>query len=788
MIFFSRPLFPLLVALTLPALPARGQVVRTHKPKSDALSGFVVDSFSGNPGTALESHTGEIGASWTVFSGTTPNGKISPSGMLYPTLGSGTQYYASGVALSPDQKIQAEFFCFDSTPTVISLILRWDLTQGVQTCYEAQWDGLGSQWVIQRVSGGGVTTLATNPDTLNPGDRRHVEFRCIGTALSLQVNGVVVAAAFDSTITVAGVAGVTTYGLASPTTGVQLDRFLLLDALPPRAPVRLVQRRFEPRANERHRILLSRPRNPDPPFRLPGTPQGIRFAGRRRPRVIILPPPSFGLVLGISGTVGTPIGNTVTGRRNWTYLGKLSLFTPSVSPPAHVFPVLRAAPPPPDPRRLRVVLTRVPPRTLRLAAFQTDITVLRRDERRFAGAVWASRVPAATVRQLPFNEDILVLRPPQGEGRRGQVYQSLPHRATDPRPRKAPLLAASTPPRPGGSVWQNRVPDRTLRLDSFAEDITVVRRDERRYPGAVLLTPVHRPGAALIVPVLPRETVVRRDERRYPGAVWANRVPARTLRLGSFALDVTVVRRDERRYAGAVLLQRLPPATQRQDAFNEDILVIKRDERRFAGRVFLGLPSRTGALVITPRVPRLLTVRRDERGTTGRGLVLRVPDRTVRLDSFQTRPLVVVQRDQRATRGNVALGRVLLRTVTQSGFNEDAQVYRRDERRYPGAVLLSRLPRAPVVLAPSLPRPSLIRSRPSFPFAGRVVWVQPGRLRVVPRLPRNLIVRRDERGYAGRTAFGPVSRQNAIAVLHGNPRAKVTLRPGPVATLTLTEG
>jgi hypothetical protein len=99
-------------------------------------------------------------------------------------------------------------------------------------------------------------------------------------------------------------------------------------------------------------------------------------------------------------------------------------------------------------------------------------------------------------------------------------------------------------------------------------------------------------------------------------------------------------------------------------------------------------------------------------------------------------------------------------------------------------VLFTAPKRLTLRLAPGLLQSRLF-TRQSFPNQGAALFIRPNRPRVIPRLPFSLVVRRDERGFRGRSLASPSGRQNAVAVLHGNPRAKVLLRAGPGATMVL---
>ena len=519
-----------------------------------------------------------------------------------------------------------------------------------------------------------------------------------------------------------------------------------------------------------------------------GTPLGIRTAGRRN--WVTLPhPPLFAQPLPRPHVLIVRLSL----RDERRHRGSIRFSLPPsrtgsavIIPPA---PPLRPVISRRDERRYRgtVLTSRSVPRTVRLDPFQLDVTVVpppARETRR--GAVWlgtphrstiprpaqrplfvqpvpagragsiiTSRALAPTPRLASFQLDVTVLPPPARETRRGLIWTAAPHRTTDPRLRKQPFIVLPVRPPEPGRISTSRVPAATLRLSPVFSRVKLFRRDERAYPGHVIQTPVHRPGAAVIVPTTARLTarVVRRDERRYAGATAVEHVPARTQRVGNFPVTVRPAARDERRGRGQVwiagphrLTVALPPA----------LLVFHRALQRPPepprGRVIL-----TGRVRIAGRaVPPVRVVRPTAPNAGGRVLLQRPPKAAVLPAGRAAAGVRPVMARARPGAGRPFLVRVPARTARlappQTRATVAAPLWTEPRR---GRLLITRAQRPnPPPPPPAAARGSLIAQRP-------------------PVSPRSSVSQ----------SRPPITPFSVPAV--GMIRASVTLRPRPTATLML---
>ena len=184
---------------------------------------FVSDSFTEGSDTALASHTGETGATWTVHPSYSASTTVwAATDRIIPT-GSPQCYYASGVPPSADYYVQGSLYVASTIAVNFTIAGRID-TSANNMYIGGYFDG--TEWRIRKCIGGGFTTLGT-PSTnqlITPGNAKTVKLVMNGTSLSLYVEGVLeVGPVTDSEISAAGRVGFRSSGGVSDTTGFHLE-------------------------------------------------------------------------------------------------------------------------------------------------------------------------------------------------------------------------------------------------------------------------------------------------------------------------------------------------------------------------------------------------------------------------------------------------------------------------------------------------------------------------------------------------------------------------------------
>ncbi|MHB8273468.1 MAG: LamG-like jellyroll fold domain-containing protein [Dermatophilaceae bacterium] len=198
------------------------------------------DSFTGTPGVTLQSHTGEVGATWTKhpISGTTDvvitaGGRIRKDGATW-----GALYHSSAVPASADYTVEADVYVASSlTGDLVGIAGRLDPANANGTFYAATYDQSSGLWTLISVLNGATAMLGqTTAQVLTVGTTYRLALDMTGSTIRLLVNGVQQVSVVDTTITAAGRGGVAMgFGSATTTvtdnTGMHLDNFTVTPPL-----------------------------------------------------------------------------------------------------------------------------------------------------------------------------------------------------------------------------------------------------------------------------------------------------------------------------------------------------------------------------------------------------------------------------------------------------------------------------------------------------------------------------------------------------------------------------
>lgn len=205
------------------------QVLLSQKITSGPPADFVSDTLTETSNVNLQSHTGEVGATWTLhpsYSGTaTVDGTLD---RMYLTSAGAAAYYTSGVPPSADYCVKSYFYRVTQQSNNISIILRFSTSADTGILLRANDTGAAFQWeVMDRTSGSNGTPVTSVLNTPSIGGAPVIMEICgIGTAVTVSANGVQdTNLNFTTGITATGRAGVRFSGTATSTTGVHLDNF-----------------------------------------------------------------------------------------------------------------------------------------------------------------------------------------------------------------------------------------------------------------------------------------------------------------------------------------------------------------------------------------------------------------------------------------------------------------------------------------------------------------------------------------------------------------------------------
>lgn len=187
---------------------------------------FVNDTFTDTNGVLLSSHTGETGASYTVYLGTAMTEMEVQSNRLArnSTFPAATPAaYASGVPATANYRVDANVFCASNLGEAR---LMGRVTTGADTKY---WVGIGASGgvrLFKTVAGVNTQLGSTHALTPSASTTYKITLRMSGTSIEALLDDVVVVGPItDSAISAKGLAGVyfSAYSGTS-TTGMHFDR------------------------------------------------------------------------------------------------------------------------------------------------------------------------------------------------------------------------------------------------------------------------------------------------------------------------------------------------------------------------------------------------------------------------------------------------------------------------------------------------------------------------------------------------------------------------------------
>jgi hypothetical protein len=194
---------------------------------------FVNDTFTDASGTALSSHAGELGATWTrnTFY---PTGSmvISDAGRARKSNTANALYYAGGIPAVADYDVEADLVQRSDADAQAGIVGRYSTTQ--DQGYLWLHINVGTPgWQLFKAVAGTFTQLGASINhtlTTDQAYRARLEMR--GVTIKGYVDGVEQISASDSSVTSAGRAGMRANNItATNTTNYHLDNFTATDTV-----------------------------------------------------------------------------------------------------------------------------------------------------------------------------------------------------------------------------------------------------------------------------------------------------------------------------------------------------------------------------------------------------------------------------------------------------------------------------------------------------------------------------------------------------------------------------
>lgn len=172
---------------------------------------FVADSFTDTNSTALNAHSGETGAAWTVHSSYS-GAPIISSNRLVQTGTTTRGLYASGTPANADYDVAADFIRTGATSGDAAPGVCGRMSTSANTFYHLRYAATNARWELYKFVAGSATLLGTYSDTLSTGVPKRGKLEMRGTAIKGYVDDVERISVNDSGITAAGRAGLRWFG------------------------------------------------------------------------------------------------------------------------------------------------------------------------------------------------------------------------------------------------------------------------------------------------------------------------------------------------------------------------------------------------------------------------------------------------------------------------------------------------------------------------------------------------------------------------------------------------
>jgi hypothetical protein len=190
----------------------------------------------------LQTHTGEIGATWTKHAISTPDAVITTAGRIRRNGAAssmlGAVYYSSAAPVNANYTVNADVYVASVLPgDLIGVVGRLDPLNSSGTFYAAVYDQSTGSWTLYSVVNSSKVSLGSSAQTLTAGTTYRLALDMTGPTIRLLVNGVQQISVTNTAITAAGRSGIamgfgaTSSLTTSDTTGMHLDNFTVTPPL-----------------------------------------------------------------------------------------------------------------------------------------------------------------------------------------------------------------------------------------------------------------------------------------------------------------------------------------------------------------------------------------------------------------------------------------------------------------------------------------------------------------------------------------------------------------------------
>lgn len=195
---------------------------------------YLNDTFTGTAGTALDSHTGETGATWTKHTSFASSAVvITDANRIRSNTASASVYYSSGTpAAALRQDVTAVMRFKSLAGTFAGVTIETDTA--ANTFYWVMYSVGSTGWQVwKNVAGSSTQIGGTYSDSPGADTDRTLRVLKVAHTIFVFIDGTLRITLLDNAITAAGRVGIVTQGAATNTTGIHFDSLAASDATAP---------------------------------------------------------------------------------------------------------------------------------------------------------------------------------------------------------------------------------------------------------------------------------------------------------------------------------------------------------------------------------------------------------------------------------------------------------------------------------------------------------------------------------------------------------------------------
>lgn len=185
---------------------------------------YISDTFTDTNGTAIASHTPDVGGAWNTSGGIT----IQSNQLICGQFNSGHPYNSTTSMASADYEVLADVVwsvAADGNADMAGVIGRFNTAASDYYC--AYYNTTGASWHLSKFISGGETSLGTSAMTYVQGQTHALTLRMQGSTITMLVDGTSLVSVTDATLTLKQNVGIYMEDVVSQ--AQRLDNYVVQD-------------------------------------------------------------------------------------------------------------------------------------------------------------------------------------------------------------------------------------------------------------------------------------------------------------------------------------------------------------------------------------------------------------------------------------------------------------------------------------------------------------------------------------------------------------------------------